>query len=470
MKELYDYAAIRKRIEASFNDDDFQIFCHDHFPLVRKQFTAGQTLGSRILALVDHVRRYGLEEKLLAAIKNSNPYEPGNTVQGHVVQGPFMGNVGVVNQISSTGDSINISGGNVVFSKDQAGNGNATGRSASGKKGGPAFDVCVICALPEEAKALMHVFAERFGTDFARDFGADNREFRKAVIRNDMNEKLKIHVSCPPRFGPVEAGIHCKAVLDEFKPRFAAMTGICAGDRNEVVLGDIVVAERAFIYDSGKVKADSYAHDTDTYHPNMNVRQYILMFNSWEKEAGKLKRPISMRSQKDWILNTLLDDATPRVDGIPRDVLEQHAPQWRKAVKALQKDSLLTKDRRLVDKEAIAEREFDEEDFPFRDPDMPKCHVAAMASGSSVRADGPFDMIREPVRKAVAVDMEGAAFYRAVADYPGISSLLAKGVCDYADSEKDDTYHDYASKLSAIYMASFVREYVNSRVMPVGAA
>jgi len=451
--DSYDYAEIRKLIEASFDDNDFQIFCHDHFPEVRKQFTAGQTLGARILALVDHVRRHGLAERLLAAIRNANPYEygrfesgSGNVVRGNVVQGPVMGNIGVFNQFSGIND-----GGAGVFAKDRAG----------------AFDVCVVCALPEEARALMDVFTDRFGEGFDKDFGADNREFRKTVIRNDMNEELKIHVSCPPRFGPVEAGIHCRAVLEEFRPRFAGMTGICAGDKNDVFLGDLVVAERAFIYDGGKFKENGYVHDVDMFHPNMNVRNYVQMFGSWEAEAKKLKRPVSLRGQKDWILHTLLNGPHPRVDEIPRDVLERRAPQWKKAVRALQNESLLTQDRYLSDKAAIAEREFEQADFPFKDPALPKCHVAALASGSSVRSDNPFAMIQEPVRKAVAVDMEGAAFYRAVADYPGISSLVVKGVCDYADSEKDDSYHDYASKLSAVYMACFVWEYVNSRVMPV---
>ena len=84
-----------------------------------------------------------------------------------------------------------------------------------------------------------------------------------------------------------------------------------------------------------------------------------------------------------------------------------------------------------------------------------------------VRGDRPLKHVQLRVRTAWAVEMEGYAFYRAVADFPRTRSMVVKGVCDYADPEKDDSYHQYASELSAIYMAEFVRIYVNTARMPV---
>ncbi|MFO1434411.1 MAG: hypothetical protein U1F76_30745 [Candidatus Competibacteraceae bacterium] len=52
--------------------------------------------------------------------------------------------------------------------------------------------------------------------------------------------------------------------------------------------------------------------------------------------------------------------------------------------------------------------------------------------------------------------MEGAAFYRILEDEK-ISGLLVKGVCDYADSEKDNSYHQYASEVSAAYILCFIQ-------------
>src|SRR5260370_290994 len=60
-----------------------------------------------------------------------------------------------------------------------------------------------------------------------------------------------------------------------------------------------------------------------------------------------------------------------------------------------------------------------------------RCHLKAMASGSAVHADHPFEEIRVPVRGAVAIDMEGAAFGLAMSRYPQIPWLVVKGVGDY---------------------------------------
>jgi hypothetical protein len=95
----------------------------------------------------------------------------------------------------------------------------------------------------------------------------------KATITNDAKEHLTIQVSWPAGNGPEEISLHTSAILDEFRPRFAGMCGICAGDPKKVKLGDLVVANKAFKYDSGKmvVGADGqpeHLPDTDTKGPD----------------------------------------------------------------------------------------------------------------------------------------------------------------------------------------------------------
>src|SRR5436305_6188727 len=82
-----------------------------------------------------------------------------------------------------------------------------------------------------------------------------------------------------------------------------------------------------------------------------------------------------------------------------------------------------------------------------------------MASGSAVRAEHPFEEVRAPVRGTVAIDMEGAAFGLVMSRYPHIRWLVVKGVCDYADRTKNDTYYNYAACASALYALSFIRTY-----------
>ncbi|MCP4345374.1 MAG: ATP-binding protein [Desulfobacterales bacterium] len=71
----YNYAVIRKLVEAAFNDEDLQIFCYDHFSSVAEQFTTGQTKRARDQMLIDYVGRHGLTDRLLDEIRAANPYQ-----------------------------------------------------------------------------------------------------------------------------------------------------------------------------------------------------------------------------------------------------------------------------------------------------------------------------------------------------------------------------------------------------------
>jgi hypothetical protein len=93
-------------------------------------------------------------------------------------------------------------------------------------------------------------------------------------------------------------------------------------------------------------------------------------------------------------------------------------------------------------------------------------HIKAMASGSAVRADGPFKEVQLPVRSAWAIDMEGAALARVLASYPQIRWLIVKGVCDYADGEKDDAYHEFAAQASAVYALCLIQTYITNERLP----
>lgn len=71
----YNYPAIRKLVEAAFDDEDLQIFCYDHFSDVAEMFTTGQTKRARVQMLIDYVRRHGLTDRLLGEIRAANPYQ-----------------------------------------------------------------------------------------------------------------------------------------------------------------------------------------------------------------------------------------------------------------------------------------------------------------------------------------------------------------------------------------------------------
>jgi hypothetical protein len=173
-----------------------------------------------------------------------------------------------------------------------------------------------------------------------------------------------------------------------------------------------------------------------------------------------------MRQQRAWLLTTLLQKPALRITDLPLQELEQHAPAWTKIASELQygPHPMLTKEGVLQDL-ANARELLSLPDYLSKDRTIPRRHIAAIASSSAVRSDNPFQEIQVPVRGAIAIDMEGATFYRTVAEFAGLRALLVKGVCDYADPDKDDTYHDYAAAASARYLLCFIKDYVTTALM-----
>lgn len=94
------------------------------------------------------------------------------------------------------------------------------------------FDVCVVCALYEEA--VLNEFSRRCKVSFDKKFsGTDLYEYRYTTIQNNRGEPLTVLVTWLADNGPVRTGLHLKPFLQEFHPRFAAMTGICAGYKDK---------------------------------------------------------------------------------------------------------------------------------------------------------------------------------------------------------------------------------------------
>lgn len=228
-----------------------------------------------------------------------------------------------------------------------------------------SFDVCIVCALPEEARAFLEA-VRKLGGGTLEEHISPRYQYssRSTMLKNNEDELLSLHISWLPRYGPQEMTLHLSHVLEECQPRFAIMTGICAGDSQHVQLGDLIVAERTFTYDNGKFKSDElgrniHESDTMTYQLNANILQFVGLFDDWKLSVTRLKRPSSP----------------------PATRLK----------------------RRGV-----------------------RCYIKAMASGSAVRADNPFEDVRMPVRGTIAIDMEGAAFGLVMSRHPQIPWLLSR--------------------------------------------
>lgn len=109
------------------------------------------------------------------------------------------------------------------------------------------YDFAIVCALRKERDAY----------DCLSDIGEE-------VIIEDLSCKpVKIGgltgvIVVPTRMGLVSSAIACTKVIERFKPKLLAMSGICAGFESSANIYDIVIPERCYQHDSGKWTEHSF--------------------------------------------------------------------------------------------------------------------------------------------------------------------------------------------------------------------
>ena len=65
-----------------------------------------------------------------------------------------------------------------------------------------SFDVCIVCALPEEARAFLEVLRQQCEGAIEERISPHYRySYRFATIKNDKDELLNLHLSWLPRYG-----------------------------------------------------------------------------------------------------------------------------------------------------------------------------------------------------------------------------------------------------------------------------
>ncbi len=331
-------------------------------------------------------------------------------------------------------------------------------------------DVVIITALKDELDAVLAY--EPVGQGQERWERKSDRHGFPFYVREFLTkngELLHVAAAWSGGMGESAAATHATTLIDELAPSCLAMCGICAGKRGDISLGDVIVADKVYSYDHGKLvvgggKEPELFHDIETYNLQKQwlvaVTDFARSFpESWE---GARSRPPSRQAQKRWLLHAL---HAHEEQGAPspgeRPDRQEHCPGWIRILTELTEEGLLEKRRgRLnlakVGLDWLANDRLERPDGPLGDPAF-RVHIGSIASGKTVRQDPElFTRLEHLVRKTIGVEMEAAAI-GAVAEKFGRRAIIVKAVSDYADHEKDDTFRLFACKASAEFLLGFLR-------------
>ena len=260
----------------------------------------------------------------------------------------------------------------------------------------PRCDFVIVCALDIERNALVGTRAQ-VGVQ-KRENGFDVREIKIGDHKGN--------VILLPRTGLIDVSIIASSAMERYRPRLIAMSGICAGVKNRVKMGQVLVCATCWEYQVGKSPSqlDKFGAWCCT--------QEGFEFEPYQSTVAEPVRQILLAlCRSDKISEIIYGDGLP--------------------------------------------------------PGVERCKpsLATMVSGSAVVADeGTRDFIQAQHRKIDAIEMELAGLFRAVSLLDdSVIVIGVKGVSDFADSRKTDDIRDFAATASARFVVEAIDKLLEDR-------
>ena len=290
-----------------------------------------------------------------------------------------------------------------------------------------AITVAIFCTLAFEAVAVKYSFDEEF-TCHPTCIGPKNYLYSFGRIGNH-----RIILARPHHVGPVQAA-HCAATVRQQFPnvQFALSIGTGGGiphlPRHDIRLGDIAIGipgdnhPGILEYDFGKYEQDRFVLKGCANKPPSIL---ISADGSLEEDEIMERSPLSK------ILRTLTTRpkyAHPYVEDILYDAKFHH----------------INKGDDCNGCEAATEK-----NHVYRPPrphHQPYVHRGLILSGNGVvKNPRDRDLLRRGYDDAVCFEMEAAGIV------DEIPCLVVRGICNYADTHKQDAWRYYAAAAAAAY-------------------
>lgn len=311
-------------------------------------------------------------------------------------------------------------------------------------------DVLLICALKDEYDQVRAVTNGLLDPGWIESTGPRGWIVADGAFATSTSAPLSIRTTWATHMGRENAQAVASLLIQAQPARCLAMSGICAGRRGKVALGDVIFADRLWSYDVGKLTVEDgeqrFQGDMLQFRPPPAWVQRMQQVSVPPDAPWLAARPLlPLEHQEDWVLLRLLVGEDPRKSAD----FGKACPDWSVVLQRLWQRKWLEKPLTLTD---IGRERATELDLLYRGLPAPpafQVHVAPMATGASVTEDaGIFARLANSMRKVLGVEMEASAL-GALGELHGVPVVVAKGVSDYGDSFKDDRYRQFAARAAA---------------------
>lgn len=287
------------------------------------------------------------------------------------------------------------------------------------------YTVAIICPLEVEMSAARYMLDDEHAR-LPNNDGDPNRYILGEMSGHNVALGFLPHGSQGIGAAATVA-VHMKRTFSSVQLRL--LVGIGGGipsNENDIRLGDVVVGMPEGTH-NGVVQYGLGRETTDGF-----VRKGFLCPppEEWRNVVVEMKSDHRIRPCRtsEFLLEMLRK--YPRLD-------EYYRP-------APEKDILFSSDNVHVENESSCDKCDKHNVIPSRNPIESKIFYGTIASGDKVIKDASVrDMISRSVDSAICFEMEAAGLSNS---FP---CIVIRGICDYADSHKNDDWHPYAAAVAA---------------------
>ncbi|SCO84167.1 related to ankyrin [Fusarium oxysporum] len=312
-----------------------------------------------------------------------------------------------------------------------------------------AYTVGWVCALSTEFTAAQEQFDEEYEPHEAPEH-RDANDFNVYSFGKIKGHMVVVAVLPNGQYGTASAATVAKDMIRSFRNiRFGLMVGIGGGaptKQHDIRLGDVVVSSPSpgqsgvFQYDFGKATKDVFQHTASHNKPPPLLLAAVAgLKTQYERKGLQIHDKVSTIVANNKRLSAKY--------GRPEDPDSLFSPSIDHKTDPCH-ESCVTAPTDLIDR------------TPRQDPmEDVEVHYGTIASGNTLMKDPSKRDELASKANILCFEMEAAGLI------DGFRCLVIRGICDYSDSHKNDSWQGYAAMTAAVYAKQIL-----SRVRPEAVA
>jgi hypothetical protein len=243
-----------------------------------------------------------------------------------------------------------------------------------------AIDVLIVTAIKEEYDEALKVNEGAIDESWEKKPGPVGLEVAFRNYRASSGAPIKVALTRALEMRGVAAAAAASPLIFQYQPRCLAMCGVCAGRRGAVNLGDVIIGDILYTYDTGSSVVEYEQDDRRQERfrgepsPYQIIANWKQLAESFQESMGKAswiaERPIGLEYQENWLLQQIYIG----VDPLKNTNRMNSCPAWSKVIERLWKNGYLVESALILTDKGRARVKRDQILHPDALPKPPDFH------------------------------------------------------------------------------------------------